>query len=382
MLDLARIRADLPAVEARTYLNAGTFGPIPEPVRAAMAGYLERQTRDGRIGSAAFADWDALIEGTHGAIGDALGVPADEVAVTRSTTEGLDLVLFGRSWQPGDEVVTTTSEHPGLTVPLEVLARRHGVRVRAVDVEHPADPVAAIEAALGPRTRLVALSHVLWTTGDELPLQRIAALAHAAGADLLVDGAQGTGCVPVDPHLLDVDYYTVSAQKWLCGPSGTGGLWVRPSLVASLEPAFPGYFSFDFAHPDGPRDWPTARKLDPGSLSLVAMLGLREAVAWWRAAAGPDEGLARAAAIADDVRARLGEIEGVALAEVCGPTPLLAFRIAGVAADEAVRLLEEDGILVRSVPGRDLVRVSIGFFTDDADVATLLDAVDRLAERA
>ncbi len=380
MIDVARVRADLPAVQARTYLNAGTFGPLPEPVRAAMVDYLDRQTRDGRIGSAAFAEWDALLGDGHAAIADALGVPTDEVALTRSTTEGLDLVLFGKSWQPGDEVVTTTSEHPGLTVPLEILARRHGVTVRVVDVEHPADPVAAIEAALRPRTRLVALSHVLWTTGDELPLARIAALVHAAGAELLVDGAQGTGCVPVDPHLLDADYYTVSAQKWLCAPSGTGGLWVRPSLVRGLEPSMPSYFTRDFGHPDGPRDWPTARKLDPGSLSLVAMLGLREAVAWWRAAAGPDAGLARAAELADRLRARLGEIAGVALAEVGGPTPLLAFAIEGVDADDAVRELEQADVLVRSVPGRGLVRASIGFWSDDTDVAALLDAVDRLAD--
>src|SRR5262249_48027763 len=130
-------------------------------------------------------------------------------------------------WRSEDEVLTSTVEHPGIVAPLHHLARRSGVSLRTVAPE-------AVAYAITDHTRLVAVSHVSFSTGACLPIAEIASAARDTGALLLVDGAQAVGALPVDVHALDVDAYAFPGQKWLCGPEGTGALYVRPGLM--LQP--------------------------------------------------------------------------------------------------------------------------------------------------
>src|SRR5207302_224425 len=136
-----------------------------------------------------------------------------------STTEGCNIVVTGLRLEPGDEVVTTNAEHPGRLAPLVA----SGAEIREAEVlARPASEVLdAVLAAVTPRTRLIALSHVLWLNGQVLPLAEI---KRRTGLPLLVDGAQSVGAIPVDASV--ADYYTVSGQKWLCGPELTGALYV------------------------------------------------------------------------------------------------------------------------------------------------------------
>ena len=138
-------------------------------------------------------------------------------------------------------MVTTTEEHPGLLGPLDELAQRYGVVVRAV-------PAHDLLAAIGPATRMVAVSHVLWTTGLVLPLPEIAAAAHAVGATVLIDGAQSGGAIPLDMAATGADFYAASGQKWLLGPQGAGALWVHPRQHERLRPATPSYFTYADGH--------------------------------------------------------------------------------------------------------------------------------------
>ena len=138
----------------------------------------------------------------------------------------------------------------------------------------------AIAAAIGERTRLVALSHVLWTDGAVLPLPEISADAHAAGARVLVDGAQGGGAIPFRPPELGCDYYTYSGQKWLCGPSGTGALWIGPEALAELHTPWPWYLSRDRRSGPEPQEWTIARRLDAGTVTLTAFAGVAAALEW------------------------------------------------------------------------------------------------------
>ena len=167
-----------------------------------------------------------------------LAAAPEQVALTSSTTQGIGLVTAGLDWAAGDEVITTTEEHPGLTSPLDVLARRFGIEVRAVEAERVLD-------AISPATRMVAVSHVLWTTGRVLDMAAISARAHEVGAWLLVDGAQGAGNIEVDPAALGVDFYAFSGQKWLLGPEGSGGAVggagaARPGVAGHARATSPG----------------------------------------------------------------------------------------------------------------------------------------------
>src|ERR687893_1784511 len=155
------------------------------------------------------------------------GVDPDDIALTQSTTHGMNLGAFALDWRAGDEIVSSRSEHPGCLVPLHALEKRHDARLRLVEPPITAEKVAE---AMTSRTRLVSISHVDWATGEVLPLVEISALARDRGALSLVDGAQSVGNIPVDIPATGADMYAFTGHKWLLGPEGMGAFYVRPGL--------------------------------------------------------------------------------------------------------------------------------------------------------
>jgi L-cysteine/cystine lyase len=155
--------------------------------------------------------------------------------------------------------------------PLDELRVRRGAVIRFVEADD-------LIASIGPATRMVAISHVLWTTGRLLPLAGIADAAHAVGALLLVDGAQSAGQLDLHVGETGSDFYAISGQKWLLGPNGTGALWVHPRHHDRLRPALPSYLSYADGIVGNMR--PGATRFDPGTIDLAALAGLAAAVAW------------------------------------------------------------------------------------------------------
>ncbi len=364
----------MPAVAERAYLNTGTFGPWPDAVREAIEAHVRLVHEHGRIGDEAYA-WELRLEAdARSGLARMVGADPERLALAHCTSDGLNLVVGGIDWEAGDEVVIGDVEHPGLLVPLDYAARRHGVATCVVAVESADDPVAAIEAALTPRTRLVALSHVLWTTGRVMPIARIAEVVRAHGALLLVDGAQGPGCIPVDAPALGAHVYTISGQKWLCGPSGTGGLYVAEDAMDRLHPAFPGYPTMEKT-PDGPRPWAGARRFEPGTVTMAALAGLVAAIRW-REGIGVEAGHAQAMRVADDLRARVAGLDGVEAIDVDAPSPFVALRVGQRPAADVVADLDRRGVIVRTIPGTDITRVSCGFWNDAADLDRLVEGLE------
>src|SRR5262249_31912291 len=148
-----------------------------------------------------------------------IGASPDRLALTSSTTDGCNIVLSGLDLREGDEVVTTDSEHPCLLLPLHVSGAT--VRVAEVAAQPTAGALEEFLCRVTSRSKLVALSHVLWTTGQVMPVDE---LERETGLPVLVDGAQSVGAIPVDVG--DLDFYTISGQKWLCGPDPLGALYV------------------------------------------------------------------------------------------------------------------------------------------------------------
>jgi L-cysteine/cystine lyase len=366
--DVRAVREALPAAREAAYLNAGTFGPLPSPAAAAMRAHLDSSFERGRIGHAGLERWLRLMDETRAGFARTLHARADDVALMHCTTDGCDTVVWGLPWNAGDEIVTTTHEHPGLTAPLEELARVRGVSVKLVEPR-----ASAIVDAIGPRTRLLAISHVLWTNGDVLPLAELSQVAHDRGALVLIDGAQSVGAIDVDPDALGADFYTASGQKWLCGPSGTGALWVRPSALGQLGTPWPWYLS-KARGPTGVQEWTNARRLDTTTIGMTSLAGIVASLAWHEAqvAAGAH---AYAASLAQRLRARLAELANVEIAEASRPSQLVSFSVRGESAGAVARRLEGAGVLVRSIPGFEWVRASVGFWNDDGDLDRLLAAL-------
>jgi len=254
MIDAARFRAEFPVFERVSYLNAGTEGPLSR--RAAEAGKerIEAELAGGRAGKVYFEGIMDLAARLRAAYAGVLHCPPESVALTGSTTDGVNTVIAGLDLHAGEEILTSDEEHPGLLAPLARAQRRHGIIVRVA-------PFAELAAAVTPATRLVATSHVSWVSGrliDDAGLR-------ATGVPFLLDAAQGIGAVPVDVATLGCTYYAASGQKWLSGPEGSGCLYVAPEALDELTVPWPGYGSL--ADPkDALRSGPaeTAKRLDLG----------------------------------------------------------------------------------------------------------------------
>jgi L-cysteine/cystine lyase len=357
-MDAAALRAEFPVLADRAYLNAGTCGPLPHAsIRAALE-VLDRAGAEGRA-----RDYvETMIElrdRQRSAYAALLGADAADVALTTCTSDGVVRVLGGLEFAPGDEILTAPDEHPGLLGPLTSLRARRGVSVRAV-------PFADLADAVGPATKLVACSHVSWVTGALRP-EGLARL----DIPVLLDGAQGIGAVPVDVRALGCTFYAGSGQKWMCGPIGTGMLWVAPEWRDRLAPIGTTYINLEDASAGlDSVPQPDARRYDTPSVAAemtAAAVAAHDVLAEadWAAVH------ARAAGLAAALAARLAE-SGRTVAPR-GNTTLVSW----VQDDaEATRdRLASEGIIVRNLPGTPYVRASVGAWNDEDDLERLFDAL-------
>ena len=208
------------------------------------------------------------------ALAGAMAVPPGEIALVRNATEALDTVLLGVPLRTGDEVVCSVHDYYAMLDALHQRRDRDGVVLRIVEPPVPAPSMEALEqayaAALGPKTRLVLLTHPSNLTGQLLPVRRIAERARALGAERVVDGAQSLGVLEDPVRSLGCDYYGASAHKWLGTPVGLGVLWMRPAHVAKVWPLFPPGSN---ARGMGRFEWigTTPEYLNPGALPALAL---------------------------------------------------------------------------------------------------------------
>jgi selenocysteine lyase/cysteine desulfurase len=354
-VDVLGLRAEFPVLQSRAYLNAGTDGPLPAAAVKASARELEREAADGR----AFAHFERrreLNDALRAAYARTLGADSADVALTTCTSDGMATIVAGLELQQGDEILTSDEEHPGLLGALGAARELRGASIREV-------PMRELASAVGPRTRLVACSHVGWMSGLLAP-------AELAEVDVpvLLDGAQGVGAVPVDVTALGCDAYAGAGQKWMCGPDGLGMLWVKRELAGQIAVSRRGY-----ANLEGPNDGVEAqlhgdaRRFDTMSLSAeavasgLAAAALLESVGW----SAVHE---RARALAATLVERLGELgREVALRD---DTTLVSFASADAEAEREA--LGASGCIVRNIPGRPWLRASVGAWNDESDLDRLL----------
>src|SRR5215213_2812464 len=267
-----------------------------------------------------------------------------DIALTLNTTHGMNLGIVALDWREGDEVITSRFEHPGTLVPLHALQRRYSVRLRLID---PPVTLEKAEEAITARTRLVALSHVDWTTGEILPLEDISALARSRGALTLVDGAQSVGNMPVDIPSTGADMYAFTGHKWLLGPEGMGAFYVRPGLPV-FSPNV-GFLSLkdptDFDIEGGYELRSDVRRFEASTMSPALAGGFAAAAeaVCERGGAGFGEIRHRADLLMD----LISEIPRVTIRS---PRParsgLVSFEVDGIAAEDAVEGLLGRGFIL------------------------------------
>jgi len=353
------LRSQFPVLERLAYLNAGSVGPVPRSAADAAQAELRDALENGRGAKAQFDRALDLADRLRVRIAGLFGCEAWEVALTGATTDGVNTVISGLDLGRGDEVLTSDEEHPGMLAPLGLARRRRGVTVRTV-------PFDELAGEVGPHTRLVACSHVSWLTGRVADTAALAACA----APVLLDGAQGLGAVPAPVGELGCDYYAASGQKWLCGPIGTGYLYVREDRVEQLSPIAAGYGTV--SDPLRALELP----LREGAARFDGGFPAAQSAAWALAAldvlegAGIDfvheRGPTLAGTLADSLAAA-----GLNVAPR-GRSTLVSWEAADNAA-ESERLLGER-LLVRHLPGTPYVRASVGAWTSEEELERLVGA--------
>jgi cysteine desulfurase/selenocysteine lyase len=241
-------RSLFPDLAYAAYTNHAAISPPSTAVRHAIASVLDDYARRG---AGAFMAWIEQRRRLKGKIARLVGVRAEDVALSPNTTRGIIDVALCFPWARGDRVVVFDGEFPANVTPWQRAAALFGLEVVTLPLadyrEGNAPGLARLQAELDRGVRLVAVSAVEFQTGLRMPVEAIAAACHARGAQVLVDGVQCCGVVPLDAGAAGIDYLACGSHKWLMGVEGGGFLYVRPDRVPHLLPNVAGWLSHENA---------------------------------------------------------------------------------------------------------------------------------------
>ena len=379
---LDELRVQMPALQATGYFNAGTFGPMPRVGVEAAQDLLGADLELGRIAPGGYERAGERNRSVTEIAASMFGADAREFALTHSAGEGLNIALMGIDWSAGDEVITTAEEHPGLLNPLALLSRRHGIVNRVVPVSSdPLEFLDGIEGKITSSTRVIALSHILWSTGTVLPLREVCELARQHELMVVVDAAQSAGQVPINLHDLGVDAYAMAGQKWLCGPEGTGLLYVRYDCFADISPTYARYGQADMTGFFMPPS--TAHRYESGEFTGPVIAAQAATLTWLRDDVGIDWAYARVAEMGALFRSLIVEIPGV---NVVTPANAMAgmvnFNVADMHPRRVSDALYDRGYTIRFVEYAPCVvsaRASVSWWNSEAEVRGLADALAEIA---
>jgi selenocysteine lyase/cysteine desulfurase len=376
-----KVRSQFSLREDLVFLNTGTCGPMPRVV-------LDVHERYGReLASDPTNNFrSAELASVRKRLAEFVNASPDEIALTHSTTEGLNLFAHGLDWKPGDEVVLGTQEHFSAHEAYQSLEKRYGIRIVWAEIPPAPDSaehlVSLYAKAITSRTKVLVVSEVTYISGLRAPLQELAGLAHSRGVLISVDGAQSFGVIPLDVKAIGVDHYAGPGQKWLLAGTGTGFSYLRGDLHDKVWP-LEGYVD---AKGVGGRGAPPGNRYErSGQVNIPASLGIAAAVDLQNAI-GKDNIQARSRQLTGQLREGLKHIAGVSQLTSSDPrlsAAITVFSIRDVAPAQALKyLLEREHVQVRAVKVGDIdaIRASTHLYNTPPEIDRLLSGVSYLAE--
>ena len=397
MTDLngAQFRDLFPALANKTYFNFGGQGPLPTPSLNAITSCWQRIQELGPFTTDLWPFIGTELNSTRQQLARLCGVAPHRLALTENVTSGCVLPLWGLPFSPGDHLLISDCEHPGVVAACAELARREGLQIDTLPVQNlRGDPSAsdagvmdALEQTLQPRTRLVVLSHLLWNTGQIMPITAVADRLsnHPHRPFLLVDAAQSFGQIPTDQAAAAADIYGFTGHKWACGPEGLGGVALSERLLAEANPTLIGWRSLRNESKADPSNLNPfhhdSRRFEVATSCVPLMAGLRCSLDLLEQTGSPEQRL-------QQIRSRSGRVwQG--LADVPGVTPLLSSApVSGLVSftwgseqplGDLVKQLGSQGIWIRDLADPDCLRACTHTLTTDDEVDALIEALKQLA---
>lgn len=371
------IRAQYTRSSGFINLENGYFGMPADPVRAALRRYQEEVDRE----NAFFlrTRWPARLARVKGLLAEFTGVAPDELLITRSAVESMNILLQGYPFEPGDAILMAAHDYDSSHDIVRMLAGRKGLAVVEVDVPYDLvdeDAIAALYAdAITPRTRVLLVTHMVHRTGRVMPVARLAALARERGIDAVVDGAHALAHLDYTIPQLGARFAAFNLHKWVGAPLGTGLLYIARERIADIAPL---YGDVTFARSD-------IDKLGHvGTVPPAPIMAIEDALAF-HAAIGASNKEARLRWLARRWMDQVRDLPGVRVYTPREPQlhgALGAFGIDGVpAADIVRRLMEEHRIftVVRKFAGTEIVRVTPHLYNGPDDLDALAAAIRQWA---
>jgi cysteine desulfurase/selenocysteine lyase len=360
-LDVARIREDFPILRETShgkpivYLDNAASTQKPRQVIDAISRHYQHDNANVHRGIHELSNRASdAYDHARTRVAALLGIqdPA-ELVWTRGTTEALNLVAYawcGANLRPGDEILLSVLEHHSNLVPWQLAGKRHGARLRFLEIDDQGRlDLSRLDDVLTERTRIVSLAHVSNALGTVNPIREIAAKAKAAGALMVVDGAQSAPHLPVDVPSLGADFYAFSGHK-MCGPTGIGGLWGRREVLEAMPPFHGGGDMIEWVELETSTYAPIPTKFEAGTPNIAGAVGLG-AAADYLSGVGRDAILAHERHLIGYAIERLSEIPEL---EILGPRSLeersgvVSFTLADIHPHDLATILDSEGVAIRA----------------------------------
>ncbi len=388
-IDVARARGETPGCANVLHFNNAGAALMPAPVVEATVAHLRLEAGIG--GYEAFARAEDRIERVYDSIARLINCRRDEIALIENATRAWDMAFYAFDFRPGDRILTANVEYASNYIAYLQVAKRTGAVVEAIaDDDHGQISLAALEAAIDDRVRLISITHVPTNGGLVNPAAGVGRIARAAGVPYLLDACQSVGQMPIDVEAIGCDMLSATGRKYLRGPRGTGFLYVHRDLLERLEPPFLDLHAATWTAPDAYELRADARRFENWESYVAGKVGLGVAIDYaleWGLEAIRD----RVYALAEALRARLGALPRVTLrdigAERCG---IVTFTLDGMSAEAVEAALERLAINVStsSVAGtlldmqarglEPVVRASVHYYNDEEEVERFASAVAAL----
>jgi len=386
-MDVAEIREQIPVCKNTNYLNTGWSGPSPRIVVDAIKARLDYEMMEGPASPDASSSGREIQNKTKEDVANLLNVSAEEICLTKNTTDGLNIVLNGLHWLPGDEIITCSLEHSSVLVPAFYKQRQYGADLKIIQLssdERNEIILDKIESAITSRTKLIFLSHIQYSSGLKMPVEAIRKISKDRDIFLLLDGAQAAGNITVDLKAIDCDFYSIPGQKWLLGSEGIGALYIKEHLISQIETTqVSGRAVLEYDNPGDLK--PNTDSIDKfllASTSRALQCGLSQAISFITDI-GIDQIQQRNLGLASLLKIRLNEIQGVNVLSSLDENQssgLVCFDVTGIDSESLVsNLWDTERIVVRRIGHPAGVRASVHFFNTTDEVNHLVKAVRSIA---
>lgn len=389
-IDVIRARRETPGCETVLHLNNAGASLMPDCVVEAVANHLRLEAEIGGYEAAERAE--RPLSRAYDAIAGLIGAERDEIALTENGTRAWDMLFYAQPFAPGDRILTGVSEYGSNYLAFLQVARRAGVQIEVIPNDESGQlSIAALEAAIDDRVKLISLTHVPTNGGLVNPAAAVGRVARAAGIPYLLDAVQSVGQMPIDVRAIGCDMLTATGRKFLRGPRGTGFLYVRRELAERLEPPFIDQGSAMWLAPEEYQLRAGAGRFESWEGNIAGRIGLCVAVEYARTW-GLDLIAARVRGLAGRLRAMLGELRGVTVRDLgqdrCA---IVTFTVDGADLDDVREQLREQGINISVSRAHQtrldmdargftaLLRASVHYYNTDAELARFCAAIANLA---